>query len=156
MSVTLTVNGHGANVESDPETPLLWVLREELGLTGTRYGCGAAQCGACTVHVDGRAVRSCVMPLSAAAGRAVTTIEGLQGKVRDALVGAWIAEDVPQCGWCQTGQVMSAAVLLEKQPAPSDADVDAGMAGNVCRCATYVRIRSAIHRAAATLKGGAR
>ena len=153
MPLELEVNGRRVGVASDPSTPLLWVLREELGLTGTRFGCGAAQCGACTVHLDGRAVRSCVLPVSAAAGKPVTTIEGLAGPVRDALVAAWIAEDVPQCGWCQTGQVMSAAVLLEENPAPADADIDAGMSGNVCRCATYVRIRKAIHRAADTLRG---
>ncbi len=156
MSVKLQVNGASAAVDADPAMPLLWVLREHLGLTGTKFGCGAAQCGACTVHLDGRAVRSCVLPLSAAEGHEVTTIEGLNGKVRDALVAAWVAEDVPQCGYCQTGQIMSAAVLLSARPAPDDADVDQGMAGNICRCATYVRIRSAIHRAAAALKGGAR
>jgi isoquinoline 1-oxidoreductase subunit alpha len=156
MSVELRVNGASRMVEADPSTPLLWVLRENLGLTGTKFGCGAAQCGACTVHVDGHAKRSCVLPLADATGHDITTIEGLSGRVRDALVNAWIAEDVPQCGYCQTGQVMSAAVLLAAQPAPGDGDIDAGMAGNLCRCAAYVRIRSAIHRAAATLKGGAR
>jgi isoquinoline 1-oxidoreductase subunit alpha len=154
MSVQLQVNGTSASVDADPTTPLLWVLRENLGLTGTKFGCGAAQCGACTVHLDGHAVRSCVLPLSAAAGHAVTTIEGLAGGVRDALVKAWIEEDVPQCGYCQTGQIMSAAILLAEKSAPDDTDVDAGMGGNICRCATYVRIRSAIHRAAATLNGG--
>jgi len=156
MSVKLQVNGGSATVDADPSTPLLWVLRENLGLTGTKFGCGAAQCGSCTVHLDGRAVRSCVLPLSAAEGHEVTTIEGLNGKVRDALVAAWVAEEVPQCGYCQTGQIMSAAVLLGARPAPDDADVDKGMAGNICRCATYVRIRKAIHRAAAALKGGAK
>ena len=144
----IEVNGRRVPVEVDPTTPLLWVLRESLGLTGTKYGCGAAQCGACTVHVDGRAVRSCVLPVSAAKGKRITTIEGLSGPAADALRAAWIEIDVPQCGYCQTGQIMSAALLLAEEPRPSDADIDACMAGNVCRCATYVRIRSAIHRAA--------
>jgi isoquinoline 1-oxidoreductase alpha subunit len=155
-SMELDVNGKRVSVEVDPTTPLLWVLRERLNLTGTKYGCGAAQCGACTVHLDGRAARSCVTPVSAVGRRRVTTIEGLDGKVGQALVQAWIEADVPQCGYCQTGQVMSAAVLLAENAGPSDADIDACMAGNVCRCATYVRIRSAIHRAAEIAKGGAR
>ena len=155
MPLDLEVNGRSVAVDADPTMPLLWVLREHLGLTGTKFGCGAAQCGACTVHLDGRAVRSCVLPVSAAAGKAVTTIEGLQGSVCQALTSAWIEEDVPQCGWCQTGQIMSAAVLLSENRTPGDADIDASMAGNVCRCATYVRIRRAIHRAAGKL-GGAR
>jgi aerobic-type carbon monoxide dehydrogenase small subunit (CoxS/CutS family) len=155
MSLDLQVNGRSVTVDVDPATPLLWVLRETLALTGTKFGCGAAQCGACTVHVDGQARRSCVLPVSAAAGKPITTIEGLSGPVADALTTAWIEEDVPQCGWCQTGQVMSAAVLLAENRAPGDADIDASMAGNVCRCATYVRIRRAIHRAAGKL-GGAR
>jgi isoquinoline 1-oxidoreductase alpha subunit len=134
----------------------LWVLRERLALTGTKYGCGAAQCGACTVHIEGRAARSCVTPVSAVAGKRVTTIEGLDSNVGKALVDAWIDIDVPQCGYCQTGQIMSAAVLLAENTAPTDADIDACMGGNVCRCATYVRIRSAIHRAAANAKGGGR
>jgi isoquinoline 1-oxidoreductase subunit alpha len=150
----LEVNGKRVSVGVDPTTPLLWVLREELRLTGTKFGCGAAQCGACTVHVDGRAARSCVMPASAAAGRKVTTIEGLTGPRADALVQAWVEEDVPQCGYCQTGQIMSAAVLLAEEKDPDDAQIDACMAGNVCRCATYVRIRRAIHRAAAIARGG--
>jgi aerobic-type carbon monoxide dehydrogenase small subunit (CoxS/CutS family) len=149
----LDVNGVRVSAGVDPTTPLLWVLRENLGLTGTKFGCGAAQCGACTVHVDGRATRSCVMPVRAAVGRRVTTIEGLAGP-GEALVQAWIEEDVPQCGYCQTGQIMSAAVLLAEKAAPSDADIDLCMAGNVCRCATYVRIRRAIHRAAAIARGG--
>jgi isoquinoline 1-oxidoreductase alpha subunit len=148
------VNGKRVAIEGDPAMPLLWALRETLQLTGTKFGCGAAQCGACTVHLDGRAVRSCVLPVSAAAGKAVTTIEGLSGPPGEALKAAWIAEDVPQCGWCQTGQIMSAAVLLAENSAPSDEDIDAGMAGNVCRCATYQRIRKAIHRAADALGGG--
>jgi isoquinoline 1-oxidoreductase subunit alpha len=151
MSLDLQVNGRSVTVDVDPATPLLWVLRETLALTGTKFGCGAAQCGACTVHVDGQARRSCVLPVSAAAGKPITTIEGLSGPVADALTTAWIEEDVPQCGWCQTGQVMSAAVLLAENPVPGDADIDASMAGNVCRCATYVRIRRAIHRAAGKL-----
>jgi isoquinoline 1-oxidoreductase alpha subunit len=151
----LEVNGKSVQVDADPSTPLLWVLREDLQLCGTKYGCGMAQCGACTVHVDGRAMRSCVLPVSAAAGKKVTTVEGLAGKVPAALVQAWTELDVPQCGYCQTGQIMSAAVLLAEKARPSDDDIDAAMSGNACRCATYVRIRAAIHRAAATL-GGAR
>jgi isoquinoline 1-oxidoreductase subunit alpha len=154
----LEVNGRRVAVDVDPTTPLLWVLRETLQLTGTKYGCGMAQCGACTVHVDGSAVRSCVLPLSAALGKRVTTIEGLSGGSAEALKEAWIELDVPQCGYCQTGQIMSAAVLLAERADPTDADVDACMAGNVCRCATYVRIRGAIHRAAELqrAKGGNR
>ena len=148
MPIDLEVNRKRVSVDVDPSTPLLWVIRETLGLPGTKYGCGAAQCGACTVHLDGRAARSCVTPVAAVGGRKVTTIEGLAGPVCDALRKAWIDLDVPQCGYCQTGQIMSAAVLLEEERAPSDADIDACMAGNVCRCATYVRIRAAIHRAA--------
>ena len=151
MAVSLEVNGARVSVEVDPTTPLLWVLREDLNLPGTKFGCGAAQCGACTVHVDGRAARACVLPIAAAAGKRVTTIEGLGGPVRDALEKAWIEEDVPQCGYCQTGQIMSAAVLLAENPTPRDADIDACMSGNVCRCATYVRIRAAIHEAAKSL-----
>ncbi len=156
MSFDLEVNGARRTVDVDPTTPLLLVIRESLKLTGTKFGCGAAQCGACTVHVDGHAARSCVMPVSAAAGKRVTTIEGLAGGANEALKQAWIELDVPQCGYCQTGQIMSAAVLLAERPTPSDADVDACMAGNVCRCATYVRIRGAIHRAAEIARGGGR
>jgi len=152
VAIEFDVNGKRVAIEGDPTMPLLWALRETLQLTGTKFGCGAAQCGACTVHVEGKAVRSCVMPVSAVAGKRITTIEGLAGSPGDALKAAWIAEDVPQCGWCQTGQIMSAAVLLAENGSPSDADIDACMAGNVCRCATYVRIRSAIHRAADALK----
>jgi len=148
MQMDLEVNGKRVEADVDPTTPLLWVLRETLELPGTKYGCGAAQCGACTVHVDGRAARSCILPVASVAGKRVTTIEGLSGPVADALAQAWIEIDVPQCGYCQTGQIMSAAVLLAEAPNPTDADVDACMAGNVCRCATYVRIRAAIHRAA--------
>lgn len=155
MSVELQVNGKSLTVSVEPSTPLLWVLREELGLTGTKFGCGAAQCGACTVHVDGVAMRSCVLPVLEVAGRQVTTIEGLAADLSNPLVRAWIETDVPQCGYCQSGQIMSAAVLLAERDNPSNEEIDACMAGNVCRCATYVRIRSAIHRAA-DLKRGAK
>ena len=158
MSLDLEVNGKRVSVDVDPTTPLLWVLRETLDLPGTKFGCGAAQCGACTVHVDGRAARSCVLPVAAAVGKHVTTIEGLAGGPKDALTRAWIEAEVPQCGYCQTGQIMSAAVLLAEKAKPSDGDIDACMAGNVCRCATYVRIRRAIHRASTLMneKGGGR
>jgi isoquinoline 1-oxidoreductase alpha subunit len=148
MPIAFEVNGHPHQVDVDPTTPLLWVLRETLALPGTKFGCGAAQCGACTVHVDGRARRSCVTPVSAVEGSLVTTIEGLSGPVGDALIQAWIEVDVPQCGYCQPGQVMSAAVLLAENDRPTDEEVDRCMAGNVCRCGTYVRIRRAVHRAA--------
>lgn len=154
MALELEVNGKRVSVDADPTTPLLWVLREDLALPGTKFGCGAAQCGACTVHVDGRAARSCVMPLSSVAGRKITTIEGLDGRVGQALTDAWIEEDVPQCGYCQTGQIMSAAILVKESAKPTDADVDACMSGNVCRCAAYVRIRRAIHRACDSARGG--
>ena len=148
MATDLEVNGRKVSVDADPGMPLLWALRENLGLTGTKFGCGAAQCGACTVHVDGRAARSCVLPLAAVAGKRVTTIEGLYGEAKDALLRAWLEVDVPQCGYCQPGQVMSAAVLLGQKRMPTDQDIDDSMGGNACRCATYVRIRRAIHRAA--------
>ena len=148
---TLRVNGKKLDVNVPPDTPLLWVLRDELQLTGTKYGCGVAQCGACTVHVSGRAVRSCVTPLSAVGDRAVTTIEGVGGKVAQAVQGAWTRLDVVQCGYCQSGQVMSAISLLAEKPRPTDADVDGAMTGNLCRCATYVRIRAAVHTAAQDL-----
>src|SRR5262245_7062036 len=154
MTIELEVNGKRAAVDADPTTPLLWVLRENLRLFGTKYGCGAAQCGACTVHVDGRAARSCVLPVGACTDKKVTTIEGLQGPIATAVKDAWVAIDVPQCGYCQTGQVMSACVLLAERTAPSDDDIDAAMAGNVCRGATYVRIRQAIHDAAKAIGGG--
>jgi aerobic-type carbon monoxide dehydrogenase small subunit (CoxS/CutS family) len=154
VALELLVNGARRTVDVDPSTPLLWVLRENLALTGTKFGCGAAQCGACTVHVDGRAARSCVLPVSSAAGKAVTTIEGLRGETGQALKRAWTELEVPQCGYCQCGQIMSAAVLLAERPKPTDAEIDACMAGNVCRCATYVRIRGAIHRAAELAGGG--
>jgi isoquinoline 1-oxidoreductase subunit alpha len=153
--VKLIVNGQPRAVDADPAMPLLWVLRDKLGLTGTRFGCGAAQCGACTVHLDGEAVRSCVTPVERAAGKSVTTIEGLDSAIARALRAAWIEGEVPQCGWCQSGQLMSAAVLLRERTAPSDADVDDGMSGNLCRCGTYPRIRKAIHTAAGRLAHGA-
>ena len=156
MPLELIVNGRKQSLDVDPTTPLLWVLRETLELTGTKFGCGAAQCGACTVHVDGHAVRSCMLPVSAAAGKEVTTIEVHGNALVQALQRAWTEIDVPQCGYCQPGQIMSAAVLLAETQSPSDAEIDACMSGNVCRCATYVRIRSAIHSAAAGLKGGAK
>jgi len=151
MPVSLTVNGQRRDAEVDPNTPLLWVLREDLGLTGTKYGCGIAQCGACTVHVEGEPLRSCSAPVSAVAGKRVTTIEGLSSRTAKAVQKAWVDLDVVQCGYCQSGQIMSATALLEKIPKPSDTDIDRAMAGNICRCATYHRIRAAIHAAAATL-----
>ena len=144
---TLKVNGQTLDVDASPDTPLLWVLRDHLNMTGTKYGCGMALCGACTVHVDGAATRSCVLPLQAVAGRAVTTIEGLSQDRSHAVQKAWIEIDVPQCGYCQSGQIMSAAALLKSNPHPSDADIDAAMSGNICRCGTYPRIRRAVHRA---------
>ena len=142
------VNGRRHDLDVSPEKPLLWVLRENLGLTGTKFGCGLGQCGACTVHIDGNAVRSCTTLASAAVGRKVTTIEGLSATSSHALQTAWVAEQVPQCGYCQSGQIMSAAALLAKTPRPSDAQIDTAMSGNICRCGTYQRIRRAIHRAA--------
>jgi isoquinoline 1-oxidoreductase alpha subunit len=145
LPTQLILNGTPRTTETDPHTPLLWVLREDFGLTAAKYGCGIAQCGACTVHLDGEAVRSCVTPLSRAAGKQVTTLEGLaHARLRE----AWLAEQVPQCGYCQPGQLMSAAVLLARTPSPTDAEIDDAMAGNLCRCGTYQRIRRAIHRAA--------
>jgi len=152
--ITLTVNGKRAQVDVDPATPLLWVLRETLQLTGTKYGCGMALCGACTVHLDGEAVRSCVTPVSRAVGRKITTIEGLSPDLSHPLQRAWIEVDVPQCGYCQSGQIMAAAVLLRENPNPTDEDINVGMAGNICRCGTYPRIRRAIHRAAALAAEG--
>jgi aerobic-type carbon monoxide dehydrogenase small subunit (CoxS/CutS family) len=149
----LTVNGRGVEVEDDPATPLLWVIRESLGLTGTKFGCGMSLCGACTVHLDGEAIRSCVTPLSAASGRTITTIEGLAPDGSHPVQRAWAEEDVPQCGYCQSGQIMSAVALLREKPRPTDQDIDDFMTGNLCRCGTYDRIRKAIHRAA---NGGAR
>lgn len=148
---SFTVNGRAVRVELDGATPLLWVLRDTLGLTGTKFGCGVAQCGACTVHVDGAAVRSCVLPVTRVEGRAVTTIEGLAPDRSHPLQRAWMAEDVPQCGYCQSGQIMSAAALLARTARPDDAAIDEAMRGNLCRCGTYGRIRRAIHRAAREL-----
>jgi isoquinoline 1-oxidoreductase subunit alpha len=147
----ISVNGRMIDVDAAPDTPLLWVLRDHLAMTGTKYGCGMALCGACTVHIDGTATRSCVLPLSAVAGKRVTTIEGLSTDRSHAVQRAWIELDVPQCGYCQSGQIMSAAALLAVKPDPSDAEIDAAMAGNLCRCGTYPRIRKAIHRAAKLL-----
>jgi isoquinoline 1-oxidoreductase subunit alpha len=149
---SFSVNGKKVSVDVDPDTPLLWVLRDELKLTGTKYGCGIAQCGACTVHLNGEPRRSCVTPISSVQDAEVTTIEGLSGKAGEAVKAAWVSVDVPQCGYCQSGQIMSAAALLAEIPLPTDADIDRAMAGNVCRCATYVRIRAAIHEAAKSLK----
>ena len=146
--VALTVNGRRHDLDVEPETPLLWVLRDELGLTGTKYGCGIAQCGACTVHVDGRPVRSCSIRVGDVDGSSVTTIEGLSPVGDHPVQRAWVAEDVPQCGYCQSGQIMSAAALLAAKPNPSDADIDQAMSGNICRCGTYPRIRAAIQTAA--------
>ena len=147
MSISLIVNGMAHTVDAEPDTPLLWVLRDSLKLTGTKYGCGIAQCGACTVLIDGQAARSCMMPLSAAVGRAITTIEGLSLDGSHPVQLAWIEFDVPQCGYCQSGQIMAAVSLLRKIPRPTDAEIDANMT-NICRCGTYWRIRQAIHRAA--------
>ena len=146
--VSLKVNGKKYEVDAEPDTPLLWVIRDSIGLTGTKFGCGKALCGACTVHLNGEPIRSCSTPLSAAAGKNVTTIEGLSRNNSHPLQQAWIAHEVPQCGYCQSGQLMSAAALLKSNPNPTDADIDAAMAGNICRCGTYQRIRAAIHAAA--------
>jgi aerobic-type carbon monoxide dehydrogenase small subunit (CoxS/CutS family) len=148
------LNGKPITLDVDPETPVLWVVREHLGLTGTKFGCGMALCGACTVHLDGTAIRSCVTPVAAIEGRRVTTIEGLGAAGDHAVQAAWAAENVPQCGYCQPGQMMQAASLLAATPAPTDAQIDEAMAGNLCRCGTYPRIRKAIHRAASAVKGG--
>jgi isoquinoline 1-oxidoreductase subunit alpha len=149
----VTVNGRIHSVDVDPDTPLLWVLRDAIGLTGTKFGCGIAQCGACTVFLDGRPLRSCSLPVSAIGTAQVTTIEGLGGREAEAVQRAWASRDVPQCGYCQSGQVMSAVALLRKTPKPSDRDIDLAMNGNICRCASYVRIRAAIKDAAVTLGG---
>jgi isoquinoline 1-oxidoreductase alpha subunit len=150
--ITLNVNGHDLKADVEPDTPLLWALRDGLGLTGTKFGCGMAQCGACTVHLDGEPIRSCVTPVSAVGSKKVTTIEGLSADGTHPVQRAWEAEQVPQCGYCQSGQLMSAAALLARNPKPSDDDIDKAMAGNICRCGTYQRIRKAIHTAA---EGGA-
>ena len=154
MTTTFLLNGKSTTLDADPNMPLLWAIREVAGLHGTKFGCGMAMCGACTIHLDGQAVRSCVMPLSAVSGRQVTTIEGLQSKQAKAVQAAWIDLQVPQCGYCQSGQIMQAATLLKDFPNPSDRDIDAVMAGSVCRCMTYGRIRKAIKLAAAKMRGG--
>jgi aerobic-type carbon monoxide dehydrogenase small subunit (CoxS/CutS family) len=153
--ITLNVNGRTRQVDVEPDTPLLWALRDGLHLTGTKYGCGIAQCGACTVHLDGQPVRACVTPVSAVGGRAITTIEGLHPTADHPLQHAWVEAQVPQCGYCQSGQIMSAAALLARNPRPTDRDIDDAMAGNICRCGTYQRIRRAIHRAGSAMRSGA-
>ena len=151
--ITLSLNGRDTTLDVDEDMPLLWVLRDIAGLTGTKYGCGMALCGACTVHLEGAPVRSCVTPVRAVSGKRVTTIEGLSSDNSHPVQRAWIELDVPQCGYCQSGQIMSAAALLAQTPQPTDADIDAAMAGNICRCGTYQRIRAAIHRAASLKQG---
>lgn len=148
MAIELVLNGEATSLDVDPDMPLLWAIRDIAGLTGTKYGCGKALCGACNVHVDGEVMRSCVVPVSAAAGRSVTTIEGLAAEGNHPVQVAWRELNVAQCGYCQSGQIMSAAALLERVPEPSDEDIDAAMSGNLCRCGTYTRIREAIHKAA--------
>ena len=153
--ISLAVNGKAQQLDVPPDMPLLWAIRETLGLTGTKYACGMALCGACTVHLDGQPVRSCATQVGGVAGRSITTVEGLSDKTDHPVQRAWIELDVPQCGFCQSGQVMSAAALLAQNASPTDADIDAAMAGNICRCGTYQRIRAAIHRAAALKRGAA-
>lgn len=148
MAITFTLNGKAQTVDVSPDMPLLWVLRDTLNMTGTKFGCGMALCGACTVHINGEATRSCVTPISSASGKKIMTIEGLSADGSHPVQKAWIEEDVPQCGYCQSGQIMSAVALLAKKPKPTDADIDDAMSGNICRCGTYQRIRKAIHRAA--------
>jgi isoquinoline 1-oxidoreductase alpha subunit len=150
-SFTLSINNQPHTVDVDPQMPLLWVIRDVAGLTGTKFGCGMAQCGACTIHLEGTAVRSCVLPVSAVAGKKITTIEGLSPDRSHPVQRAWIEHQVPQCGYCQSGQIMSAAALLKGNPKPTDTDIDAAMQGNICRCGTYPRIRKAIHSAASAL-----
>lgn len=150
--ITLSVNGKNYEIDASPDMPLLWAIRDMVGLTGTKFGCGMAQCGACTVHLEGTPVRSCSIPVSAVAGKKITTIEGMNDKLTQAVQKAWIELQVPQCGYCQSGQIMSATALLKNKPNPTDADIDAFMQGNLCRCGTYQRIRSAIHRAAELIK----
>lgn len=152
--LTLSVNGKKHTLDISPDTPLLWVIRETLGLTGTKFGCGMSLCGACTVLIDGEATRSCVTPVSTVAGKEITTIEGLSSDLNHPLQKAWIADDVPQCGYCQSGQIMQAAALLKKNHEPTDADIDHAMSGNLCRCGTYRRIRRAIHRASRIMAEG--
>jgi aerobic-type carbon monoxide dehydrogenase small subunit (CoxS/CutS family) len=154
--LTLKVNGQSLETDASPDTPLLWVLRDHLGMTGTKYGCGQSLCGACTVHVDGSATRSCVTPVENVVGKEIRTIEGLSKDRSHPVQKAWMELDVPQCGYCQSGQIMSATALLEHNPNPTDADIDSAMAGNICRCGTYPRIRAAIHKAADMMKGGAK
>ena len=153
MSYTVSINGTSHQLEVDDDTPLLWAIRDNIGLTGTKFGCGVAQCGACTVHVDGSPMRSCSLPVSALGTSEVTTIEGISGPEAAAVQAAWVARDVVQCGYCQSGQIMTAVALLQLNPTPTDEDIDNAMNGNICRCATYVRIRAAIHDAAKTLGG---
>ena len=148
MTTTITLNGKKLEIKADPDTPLLWVIRDEVGLSGTKFSCGAGLCGACTVHLDGEPVRSCITPLASAAGKKITTIEGLSLNGEHPVQKAWVALEVAQCGYCQSGQIMSAAALLAHNPHPTDADIDAAMSGNLCRCGTYNRIRAAIHHAA--------
>jgi isoquinoline 1-oxidoreductase subunit alpha len=155
MSITFTLNGKAQTVDVSPEMPLLWVLRDTLNMTGTKFGCGMALCGACTVHIEGEPARSCSTPISRVAGKKVTTIEGLSADGTHPVQIAWMAEDVPQCGYCQSGQIMSAVALLVKKSNPTDADIDDAMSGNICRCGTYQRIRKAIHRAATMQTGKA-
>ena len=152
MSTSFDLNGKPTTLDADPNMPLLWAVREVAGLPGTKFGCGMALCGACTVHLDGKAIRSCITPLSAVAGRKVTTIEGLASAPAKAVQAAWVELQVPQCGYCQSGQIMSATALLQSNPAPTDADIDGAMSGNICRCGTYSRIRAAIHTAAGSIK----
>lgn len=149
--ITITVNGTQHQLDLEPDTPLLWALRDGIGLTGTKFGCGIAQCGACTVHIDGQAMRSCSVTLAAVAGKSITTIEGLSADSKHPVQQAWLAEDVPQCGWCQSGQIMATAAFLKTHPNPTDADIDANIT-NICRCGTYERLRRAIHRAAELMK----
>jgi isoquinoline 1-oxidoreductase alpha subunit len=151
-ALSLTINRKAYNIESDPQMPLLWAIRDLVGLTGTKYGCGIAQCGACTVHLGGVPVRSCSIPVSSAAGKEITTIEGISDDTSHPVQRAWIEEQVPQCGYCQSGQIMSAMALLDKNDNPSDADIDSAMQGNICRCGTYPRIRKAIKRASVLMK----
>jgi len=155
MAILFEVNGQKQSVDVDPQTPLLWVLRDTLNLTGTKYGCGIAACGACTVHVDGAPVRSCSWPVGSVAGKKITTIEGLSTNRSHPVQQAWIAEQVPQCGYCQSGQIMTAVAFLKKNPRPSDADVDEAMSNNICRCGTAQRMRAAVLRAADAMRGGA-
>jgi isoquinoline 1-oxidoreductase alpha subunit len=152
MATKFTLNDKAVSLDVDPDMPLLWAVRDEIGLTGSKFGCGAAQCGACTMHVDGQPVRACSTPLSAIEGQKVTTIEGLGGKVAQAVQAAWVKHEVAQCGYCQSGQIMSAVALLTDNKKPNDAQIDEAMQGNICRCATYVRIRAAIHDAAKTVR----